>query len=227
MNPDKLFDYLDGRLSLADRDELEARLATDAHLQRQLAIAREIHRGMPHSGEVISGPSDQIEAERGGVIGRRILLAAVLLIVLNVALGMFFIATSQTKKREAAAKERSMREQLALSLGAAAETALPPPTFTAGEIALTAPRATWEDVAARVTAAAEAAGGSAVKGLAEENVMTVLADVPVSRAGEFRAAVSSGAAAPEAPAAAAPLGESAATDSDDRTIFTVRITEAR
>ena len=42
MNPDKLFDYLEGRLSPVERAALEQRLVSDTHLQRELAVAREI-----------------------------------------------------------------------------------------------------------------------------------------------------------------------------------------
>ena len=40
MNPDKLFDYLEGRLPAAERAALEQRLISDKQLQRELAVAR-------------------------------------------------------------------------------------------------------------------------------------------------------------------------------------------
>ena len=46
MNPDKLFDYLEGRLPAAERAALEERLMSDKQLQRELAVARQIHAGM-------------------------------------------------------------------------------------------------------------------------------------------------------------------------------------
>ena len=46
MNPDKLFDYLDGRLPAAERAALEEQLISDRQLQRELAVARQIHAGM-------------------------------------------------------------------------------------------------------------------------------------------------------------------------------------
>ena len=49
MNPDKLFDYLDGRLSPNDRAALEDQLMLDQQLQHELAVARQIHAGM-HGG---------------------------------------------------------------------------------------------------------------------------------------------------------------------------------
>ena len=46
MNPDKLFDYLDGRLSAAERAALEDQLISDQQLQRELAVARRIQAAM-------------------------------------------------------------------------------------------------------------------------------------------------------------------------------------
>ena len=49
MNPDKLFNYLDGKLSSTEREELEDQLIRDPELQREFAMARNIHQRM--SGE--------------------------------------------------------------------------------------------------------------------------------------------------------------------------------
>src|SRR5438552_1561426 len=46
MNPDKLFNYLEGKLSAAEREKLEDQLIRDPELQRQFAMARKIHDGM-------------------------------------------------------------------------------------------------------------------------------------------------------------------------------------
>jgi len=46
MNPDKLFDYLEGRLPASERAALEERLMSDKQLQREFAVARQIHAGM-------------------------------------------------------------------------------------------------------------------------------------------------------------------------------------
>ena len=53
MNPDKLFDYLDGKLAPAEREQLEEKLMADEKLRREFNIAREIHRGGGVSREVI------------------------------------------------------------------------------------------------------------------------------------------------------------------------------
>ena len=46
MNPDKLFDYLEGRLSPTERAALEEKLMSDKQLQREFARAR----GGAHAG---------------------------------------------------------------------------------------------------------------------------------------------------------------------------------
>ena len=43
MNPDKLFDYLDGKLPEWERTELEKQLAEDPQTQKEFAAARRIH----------------------------------------------------------------------------------------------------------------------------------------------------------------------------------------
>ena len=53
MNPEKLFDYLEGKLSETERVRLEEQLAADPQLQRELAIAREMHRRSRGSREVL------------------------------------------------------------------------------------------------------------------------------------------------------------------------------
>src|SRR4030095_5843321 len=45
MNPDKLFDYLDGRLSPKQRADFEEQLMSDKQLQREFTVARQIHSG--------------------------------------------------------------------------------------------------------------------------------------------------------------------------------------
>ena len=81
MNPDKLFDYLEGKLSPADRTELEEKLMSDAQLRREFNIAREIHRSGGDAREVVV--PDPAEMERGAKLGRRIATAAVILVFMK------------------------------------------------------------------------------------------------------------------------------------------------
>ena len=224
MNPDKLFDYLDGKLSPADRDELERQLANDSQLLRQLAVARDIHRNMPDkvggSREVIM--PDPGDAERGGRLGRRIATAAIALVALNVVLGIVVIAAMNRKAPGTSGQEAAIRRQLAASLGAASVNAITVPSFVEDEIRIRAPRGEWEAVADKVVAAAEKVGGSAAKGLTGEKSMEVIADIPSARKVEFRNDLLPG-------AIASPAGgpvDSGAASPDERTIVQVRIAEA-
>jgi anti-sigma factor RsiW len=221
MTPDKLFDYLDGKLSPADREELERKLANDSQLLRQLAIARDIHRNMQQSTggarEVIVPEPDT--TGRSGKLGRRIATAAFVLVVLNVALGLAVIAGKNRKTPGLTAQEAAIRQQLAASLGTAGANALPVPSFVEDEIRIPAPHGEWEAVADKVVAAAERCGGSAAKGLTEEASMTVVVDVPSARLTEFRQMILPSAA----PVPAATAGGAASPN--ERTIVQVRIAE--
>jgi anti-sigma factor RsiW len=161
MNPDKLFDYLDGKLAPAERAEVEGKLATDAQLQQQLAIAREIHRGMGDSRpthEVLPPIDDPAVAARGARVGRRVGAACAVLVLVNVLIGLAVISVKNKKPANTSAHEAAIRQQLAASLDAAAQSALPPPTFAAGDIQLFAPKPEWENIATRVITAAETCG---------------------------------------------------------------------
>ena len=226
MNPDKLFDYLDGKLSPADRTQLEEKLMSDAQLRQQFNIAREIHRA-GGSREVTVPSDDPAIIERSGKLGRRIATAAAVLVFLNVAIGIAVIV-GKNKKSDLNTKEAAIREQLAASLGAAAQNALPPPSFAADEIKLHAARSQWETIADRIVAGATAFGGSAAKGLPDENMMTVIVDIPSSRDAEFRQAVTSAAKISPMPAIAPGVRQetTGSSEKNERTIVQIRITEA-
>lgn len=217
MNPDRLFDYLDGNLSPADRAEVETRLTSDPALQQQLAIAREIHRGMRGTRErreVTMPITDPAVAARGARLSRRIGAACAVLVLVNVLIGLAVISVKNKRSTNPSSHEAAIRQQLAASLDAAAQSALPPPTFASAEVQLSAPRAEWESTTATIIAAAENCGGSGVKGLPEENAAIVVVDVPATRENEFRRLIS----APNATASVAKEG--------DRTIVQIRIAEA-
>ncbi|MGZ4966433.1 MAG: hypothetical protein ACXWGY_08375 [Chthoniobacterales bacterium] len=184
MNPDKLFDYLDGKLSPADRAELEEKLMSDARLRREFNIAREIHRSGGDSREVIVGSADAAIAARGALMARRIAIGAIILVFLNVFIGLGVI-TARRQKPSANAKDAAIRQQLANSLGTAAKSAMPPPSLNDEEIQLSAAKSEWGNLSAAVVAAAEACGGSAIKDEAEGNTV-VTASVPRDRVPEFR-----------------------------------------
>ena len=228
MSPDKLFDYLDGKLSPADRAQVEEKLMSDPQLRQQFNIARDIHRSGRDSREVLLPTEDPAKVQRSGVLARRIATAAAALVLINVLAGLAVITYKNKKGNNANSKEAQIRQQLAASLGAAAENAMPAPTFTADEIRITAPRDQWEHIASRVLAAATAFGGSATKGLPEDNLMMVIADIPSSRDAEFRRVLTSAAAMSPMPAVGpgSTGGPVPAGDENQRTIVQVRIAEA-
>ena len=227
MNPDKLFDYLDGKLSPADRTALEEKLMSDEQLRKQFNIAREIHRSGGGSREVVVETNDPAEMERRGKLGRRIATAAIVLVFLNVAIGLAVIA-GKNRKSKPDTKEAEIRKQLEASLGAAAQNAMPPPSFAESELNLTAPRAHWEQMADRIVTGATAFGGSAAKGLPDENLMTVMVEIPSDREAEFRRALNSAATIHPMPTFA-PAAKSDAPGGEEKnakSILQVRIAEA-
>ncbi|MDQ6656068.1 MAG: hypothetical protein M3Y80_09675 [Verrucomicrobiota bacterium] len=226
MNPDKLFDYLDGKLTPADREALEEKLMTDAQLRRQFDIAREIHRSGGARREVIvPDDDDPATVARRGKLGRRIATAAIALVIANVLIGLLVIAGRNNKQKAFSAKETEIRQQLVASLGAAAQNAMPPPTFTADEIKITAPAAQWADVASRVSAAAERCSGSAAKDLPEEGAERMLVDIPARGEAEFRQLLANAGLIPPSGTATS-QGAADAVAKDGRTVLRVRIAEA-
>jgi hypothetical protein len=192
MNPEKLFDYLDGNLAAAERAELEERLATDPVLQRELAIAREMHRRSRGSREVM-GESDEMEipSPASGKMGRRMIGAFVLLVVVNVLVGIAFIIGRKKpdKPADLRARELAMRQQLTASLRKTAETAFPPPSLAGEEIRLAASANERESIADNVVMLATQCGGSAAKAPPDDTGITVLAQIPAGRDDEFRRAL--------------------------------------
>lgn len=192
MNPEKLFDYLEGNLAAEERAQFEERLATDPQLQRELAIAREMHQRSRGSREVIGESEDMdIPSLPSGKLGRRVVTAFALLVLVNVLVGIAFIIGRKKPENPAdlRARELAMRQQLTASLQKTAETALPAPTLAAEEIHLSASESEREALANNVVMLATQCGGSAVKAPPDDNGITVLADLPASREDEFRQAL--------------------------------------
>jgi hypothetical protein len=188
MNPDKLFDYLEGRLPAAERAALEERLISDKQLQRELTVARQIHAGMRgDSREVLLPPTPDV-TEQGRKMALRVGAAFIVLMAVNVGIGLWLIARHETKNPNRALLERQMRDQIANSLEQAAATFTPAP-LGIGEITVPAATGKLDLVADEVVAIATRFGGSATKGLPDRGQLSVLVDVPSNREPEFRAAI--------------------------------------
>src|SRR6266540_2043079 len=222
MNPDKLFDYLEDRLPAAERAALEERLMSDKQLQRELAVARQIHAGMRgDSREVLLPPQPDVSA-RGRKMALRVGAAFIVLMAVNVGIGLWLIARHETKNPNRALLETQMRQQIAKSLEQAAATFTPAPL---GVSDLMVPAATGklEAVTDEVVSIASRFGGSATKGLPDKGRLSVLIDLPSNREPEFRAAISS--MAGEALPASATPAAAAAPATNEKKSFVVQIVE--
>ena len=110
MNPDKLFDYLEGRLSPDERAALEERLISDKQLQRELAMALQIHTGMRgDSREVVLPPRPDV-TEQGRKMALRVGTAFIILMTVNVGFGLWLIVRHETKNPNRTQLETQMRK---------------------------------------------------------------------------------------------------------------------
>jgi len=221
MNPDKLFDYLEGRLPPTERVALEERLMSDKQLQRELAVARQIHAGMRGDSREVLLPSKPEISEQGRKMALRVGAAFIVLMAVNVGIGLWLIARHESKNPNRALLEKQMREQIANSLEHAATTFTPAP-LGVGEILVPAASGKLEVVANEVVTTATRFGGSAAKGLPDQGRLSVLVDIPSNREAEFRAAISSmtGEARPASPTPAT------AAAANEKKSFIVQIVEA-
>ena len=217
MNPEKLFDYLEGKLSDTERAQLEERLAADPQLQRELAIAREMHRRSRGSREVMLESDEPEIPSPPKPLGRRVATAFAALVLLNVLVGIAFIIGKKGDAGELRAREAATRQQLTDSLQKTAETALPLPTI-GHDIHLPAAVAERERIADSVMMLAQQAGGSAAKAPPDDQRITIIVDLPSTRADEFRQSL-----APLAPADYSPPPPEPSSAPDKRTIMQVRI----
>ena len=188
MNPDKLFDYLDGKLSAKERAELEDRFMSDEEARRELAVARQIHASMGDSREVVGFAEPTSMTDRGPVLARRVMTVFMVLVIMNVGFGIYAIFFMKNRQRARERTEQN-RTELTHSLSQTAAAALPTPTLGIEEITFKAPAAERDAVANKVVVAATQAGGSAAKGLSNESGILIFAEVPTARANEFRAAL--------------------------------------
>jgi hypothetical protein len=219
MNPEKLFDYLEGNLPEAEHAQLEKQIAADPQLQRELAIAREMHRRSRGSREVMLEGNDPQIPSPAKPLGRRLITAFAALVLVNVLVGIAFIIGKKNGTGEVRAREAATRQQLEASLQRTAETSLPLPTI-GNEILLPAAATEWDRVADNVIVLAKQCGGSTAKAPSDGKGVVLVVDLPSTRADEFRRAL-----VPLAPPDYSPPPEPSPS-SDKRTILQVRIDDA-
>jgi anti-sigma factor RsiW len=187
MNPDKLFDYLDGRLPDWERSQLEKQIEEDPQLQKEFAAARRIHSSMRGDSREIIIPDETEATERGRKMALRVGTAFVILVAVNVAAGLFFIARHEAGNPNRQLLQQQAQEQFLASARRAAAGLTAAPLAT--DLNIAASPGQLEGVAEQVVMAAQRLGGSATKGLPDGHGLAVLVDVPASRGWEFRAAL--------------------------------------
>src|SRR5437667_1478490 len=200
MNPDRHFDYLEDRLPAAERAALEERLMLYKQLQRELAVARQIHSGMRGDSREVLLPARPDSAEQGRKMALRVGAAFIILMAVNVGFGLWLIARHETRNPNRTLLETQMREQIAKSLEHAAATLTSAPNALGiSEITIPAATGKLDAVGDQVAAIASRLGGSAAKGLPDRGRLSVLVDLPANRETEFRAAIASIGAGPASP----------------------------
>jgi len=222
MNPDKLFDYLDGKLPEGERRALEQRLVSDEQLRRELAVARQIHaHGRGDSREIIL-PGETDTGERGRALARRIGVVFIILMALNVGVGLWFIARQESKNPNRALLQEQMRRQLAESLERAAASALSPAPLGVTEIRLSIGAGQLDAVTEKVVDIVRQLGGTVTKGMPDPDRIGLLVDLPGNQEGDFRRLI---AAIPATSVTMPPPDQSSNTDSGGKS-FAVEIVES-
>jgi hypothetical protein len=190
MSPAKLFDYLDGKLNDWERRDLEAQLEKDPHLQKELAAARRIHSGMHGDRKEIIFQDDPATLERGRKMSLRVGVAFLILMAVNVAAGLLFIAHHEAVNPNQKLLADQARTQLLKSLQDASRNEMPPPTLDLGDLTIPAPVNRMKNVAEQVAALARKADASATVGLPDDNQINVAVEIPGEKEGLFRTALS-------------------------------------
>jgi hypothetical protein len=225
MNPDKLFDYLEGRLSPRDRAALEEQLMSDKHLQREFAVARQIHAGMRGDSQEVVLPASPDVSEQGRKMAIRIGVAFMVLMFVNVGIGLWFIFRHESKNPNRPLLEAQMREQIAKSIERAAALTPAPNALGITEITIPAEKGKLDVIADRVVGTVRDLAGSATKGVPDGGRLSILVDLPANREPEFRAAIASVTA--EKPGSATPATAATATipGTGEKKSFVVQIVE--
>src|SRR6266404_2170897 len=230
MNPDKLFDYLEGRLSPKDRAALEEQLVSDKQLQREFAVARQIHSGMRGESREVILPAPADLPEQGRKMGIRIGVAFMVLMFVNIGIGLYFIFWHESKNPNRPLLEAQMREQIAKSIEQAATLTPAPNALGVSEITIPAEPGKLDAVADKVVAIVSELGGSATKGVPDAGRLSILIDLPANRESEFRGAIASiqGGESSQSPApAGSPQPGSPIPATDEKKSFIVQIAEAK
>jgi hypothetical protein len=223
MNPDKLFDYLDGKLPDRERRALEERLISDASARREFDVARRIHASMRENQsdrpEILSEMSEETAA-RGRRMARQVGLAFIVLVAMNVLLGLVYITHHESKNPNRQLLDEQAREHLRQSLEKAAVATLTPPPLGVSELRITTERGQSDAVADEIVKAARKLG-TATKGVPDSGRVQVLAEIPPNNAAEFKSSLAHFVGVREV------NGEVSTTSSTDTISIILQLTEAK
>ncbi|PYI78466.1 MAG: hypothetical protein DMF05_11985 [Verrucomicrobia bacterium] len=231
MNPDKLFDYLEGRLSPKERAALEEQLISDKQLQREFAVARQIHADMRGDSREVVLPAPPNVPEQGRKMAIRIGVAFMVLMFVNVGIGLWFIFRHESNNPNRPLLEAQMRGQIAKSIERAATLTLAPNALGVTEITLRADPGKLDVVADKVVAIVSKLGGSATKGVPDAGRVSILVDLPSNRESEFRGAVAAiggntpGSTPPATATSQATVSRETMPPATERKSFVVQIVE--
>ena len=226
MNPDKFFDYLDGRLSPKDRENFEERLMSDKQLQREFAVARQIHAGMRGESREVVLPAPPEVPEQGHKMAIRIGVAFMVLMLVNVGIGLYFIFRHESNNPNRPLLEAQMRAQIAKSIERAEPLTSAQNVLGVSEITIPAETGKLDSVADKVVAVISELEGSATKGVPDAGRVSILMDIPANRESEFRAAVASiTGAKPESSAFAEASADKPTPATGEKKSFVVQIVE--
>ena len=222
MNPDKLFDYLEGKLPSSERAALEERLMSDKQLQREFAVARQIHAGMRGDSQEVVLPAPPDVSEQGRNMAIRVGVAFMVLMFVNVGIGLYFIFRHESGNPNRPLLEAQMREQIAKSIERAAPLTPAANALGVTEITIPAETGKLDTVADKVVGIVSMLGGSATKGVPDAGRLSILVDLPANRESEFRAAV--GSITGEKPGSTTPITTSTSATGEKKS-FVVQIVE--
>jgi hypothetical protein len=223
MNPDKLFDYLDGKLPDYERKAVEERLMSDSTARREFDIARRIHARMRETEsdhpEVLDELSEETAA-RGRRLARQVGLAFIVLVAMNVLFGLVYIARHESKSPNRQLLDEQAREHLQKSLENAASTLTPPPLGFGG-LQLRTEAGQSSAVADEIVQAAQKFLGSATKAALDNGRIDVVVEIPGKTAPDFKNTLSLLLGVKEV------TGEISAADPNEKVSVIVHLTEAK
>src|SRR4029450_5398733 len=104
----------------SERAVLEEQLMSDEHLQREFAVARQIHAGMRRESREVVLPAPPDVPEQGRKMAIRIGVAFMVLMFVNVGIGLWFIFRHESKNPNRPLLEAQMRGEIGKSIEHAA-----------------------------------------------------------------------------------------------------------